>query len=179
MVNTVVIFKKSKFIKNLYSWGATHIWHLKDIHTCFKAESLGACWISCREEFWTASFSVVVLNSGCWGVKTNAGWLHSLRKYCNAFKRKKKYVWVNFAYHKYFLSLYLSLCYFLCCIECLSSSSCLANFYSFFKNQFKCLIWDSCAVYMQTFTTHINCTVCLSYQTMSFTWQIEHLSCFL
>lgn len=84
-----VLFWKSIFIRVTDQECVTHIEHSWNLLTCFKAESLGACWISWREEFWIASFSVVLLNSGCWGVKTNAGWLHSLRKYCNAFKGGK------------------------------------------------------------------------------------------
>lgn len=103
--------------------------HLTDLLTCFKAESLGACWISRREEFWTASLSVVLLNSGCWGVKTNAGWLHNLRKYCNAFKGGKTYMQVTSHATNVCISVSFPMRFHLSRMLC-----------SFFKNQFKYLM---------------------------------------
>lgn len=54
--------------------------------TCLRAESLGACWMSRRLEFWAASCSVMRLYSGCCGVRTKLGWLHSFLRYCSAWE---------------------------------------------------------------------------------------------
>lgn len=113
--------------------------HLEDLLTCFKAESLGACWISWREEFWTASFSVVFLNSGCWGVKTNAGWLHSLRRYCNAFKKGEESIYKS---PSRATNVHVSIFPMLVHLSKMPFFSFSLLLCSFFKKQFKYLICD-------------------------------------
>lgn len=53
----------------------------------FRAINLAACFISERLEFSASSWLIIFWCRGCWGVKTNLGWLQTLCKYRNACKR--------------------------------------------------------------------------------------------
>lgn len=52
----------------------------------FRAISLAACFISERLEFSASSWLIIFWCRGCWGVRTNLGWLQTLCKYRNACK---------------------------------------------------------------------------------------------
>ena len=63
----------------------------RDVSSSYlSATSLVACWISWIVCPWSCSCCTTFSYSGCWGVRTRRGWLHTFLRYCNAYKTRKK-----------------------------------------------------------------------------------------
>lgn len=83
-VSSTVVRRGSRYFFGRFCTKVILAARKQTVFTCLRAESLGACWMSRRFEFWLASSSVMRLYSGCCEVNTRPGWLHSFRRYCSA-----------------------------------------------------------------------------------------------